>query len=116
MCWAKRERPCIFPAIENTFPAVSTKMVKGPAPSNGMRVAIVGSGPAGLTIGSILARYGYQVTIFEGKDKIAACCATVIRISACLRTVLDDFEDPPSHPKGNPCAAQHHHRQRHRHR
>ena len=30
------------------------------APSNGMRAAIIGSGPAGLTIAVILARYGYD--------------------------------------------------------
>jgi glutamate synthase (NADPH/NADH) small chain len=33
--------------------------------SNGIKVAVVGSGPAGLTCASDLARKGYQVTIFE---------------------------------------------------
>ena len=33
--------------------------------SNGIKVAVVGSGPAGLTCASDLARLGYQVTIFE---------------------------------------------------
>lgn len=32
---------------------------------NGMRVAVVGGGPAGLTCAGDLARMGYQVTIFE---------------------------------------------------
>ena len=35
------------------------------APSNGMKVAVVGSGPAGLTCASDLAKKGYQVSIFE---------------------------------------------------
>jgi len=35
------------------------------APSNGKRVAIVGSGPAGLTAAADLAKLGYDVTIFE---------------------------------------------------
>lgn len=35
------------------------------APSNGVKVAIVGSGPAGLACASDLARMGYDVTIFE---------------------------------------------------
>lgn len=35
------------------------------APSNGKRVAIVGSGPAGLACASDLARWGYEVKIFE---------------------------------------------------
>ena len=33
--------------------------------SNGIKVAVVGSGPAGLTCASDLAKKGYQVTIFE---------------------------------------------------
>ena len=42
---------------------VNTK--PGKAPSNGMKVAVVGSGPAGLTCASDLAKKGYQVSIFE---------------------------------------------------
>ena len=33
--------------------------------SNGMKVAVVGSGPAGLTASSDLAKLGYEVTMFE---------------------------------------------------
>lgn len=36
-----------------------------PAASNGKRVAIIGSGPAGLTAAGELRRLGYDVTIFE---------------------------------------------------
>ena len=36
------------------------------------KVAIVGSGPAGITIAIILAAQGYDITIFEGHDKIDA--------------------------------------------
>jgi glutamate synthase (NADPH/NADH) small chain len=35
------------------------------APSNKLKVAIVGSGPAGLTCAADLAKLGYEVTIFE---------------------------------------------------
>lgn len=35
------------------------------APSNGHRVAIVGSGPSGLTCAGDLAKKGYKVTVFE---------------------------------------------------
>ena len=34
-------------------------------PSNGMKVAVVGSGPAGMTCASDLAKRGYAVTMFE---------------------------------------------------
>ena len=36
-----------------------------PAKSNGIKVAVVGSGPSGLSCASDLARLGYEVTIFE---------------------------------------------------
>ena len=40
---------------------------KEPAPvkSNGHKVAVIGAGPAGLTCAGDLARYGYDVTVFE---------------------------------------------------
>ena len=34
-------------------------------PSNGIKVAVVGSGPAGLTAASDLAKKGYEATMFE---------------------------------------------------
>lgn len=40
------------------------KMPEKPA-SNGIKIAVVGSGPAGLTCASELAKKGYQVSIFE---------------------------------------------------
>ncbi|NDV20136.1 NAD(P)-binding protein [Pseudodesulfovibrio sp. JC047] len=38
--------------------------------NNGKKIAIVGSGPAGLTVAFILASKGFDVTIFESEDKI----------------------------------------------
>lgn len=35
------------------------------AESNGLKVAVVGSGPSGLTCASLLAKKGYQVSLFE---------------------------------------------------
>ena len=40
------------------------------APSNGHKVAIVGSGPAGLACASDLAKMGYDVTVFEALHKL----------------------------------------------
>jgi len=40
-----------------------------PAP-NGMRVAVVGSGPAGLSAAAALAQMGYAVDIYEGRDRL----------------------------------------------
>lgn len=43
----------------------SGKSAPAPAPKNGKRVAVIGSGPAGLTCAGELARLGCEVTIFE---------------------------------------------------
>ena len=40
-----------------------------PAPSNGRKVAVVGSGPAGLACAADLAKMGYEVKIFEALHK-----------------------------------------------
>ena len=37
------------------------------APGHGVRVAVVGGGPCGLSVGYFLAQAGYQVTIFEAR-------------------------------------------------
>jgi glutamate synthase (NADPH/NADH) small chain len=49
---------------ERAHPAI-TQQQKGQIGSNGKTVAIVGSGPAGLTCAADLAKLGYKVTMFE---------------------------------------------------
>ena len=89
----KKGAPVHFSSIEHYISSTySNKMVKGPAPSNGIRVAIIGSGPAGMTIAVILARKGYQVTIFEGNDKIGGVLRYGIPDFRLPKSVLDDFE------------------------
>ncbi len=89
----KKGIPVHFSAIENYISdAYAPKMVKGPAESNGKKVAIIGSGPAGLTIAIILARYGYQVTIFEGKDKIGGVLRYGIPEFRLPKSVIDDLQ------------------------
>lgn len=46
------------------------KMTIPTRPANGQSVAVIGSGPAGITAAIGLAQLGYRVTIFEAKDKI----------------------------------------------
>lgn len=40
------------------------------APSNGIKVAVVGSGPAGLSFAGDMAKLGYDVTVFEALHEI----------------------------------------------
>ena len=89
----RKGAPVHFSTIENYISTTyANKMTEGPKPSNGMRVAIIGSGPAGITIAIILARYGYQVTIFEGKDKIGGVLIYGIPEFRLPKSVLDDIE------------------------
>lgn len=89
----RKGAPVHFSTIENYISTTyANKMTEGPKPSNGMRVAIIGSGPAGITIAIILARYGYQVTIFEGKDKIGGVLSYGIPEFRLPKSVLDDIE------------------------
>lgn len=55
------------------------------APSNGVKVAVVGSGPAGLTCASDLAKKGYAVTVFERCTPPVACWYMAFRNSVCPR-------------------------------
>lgn len=89
----KKGVPVHFSSIEQYISRTyAPKMVKGPAEWNGMRVAIIGSGPAGLTIAIILARYGYQVTIFENKSEIGGVLRYGIPDFRLPKTVLDDIQ------------------------
>ena len=85
--------PVHFSVIENYISSTyASKMVQGPAPANGKRVAIIGSGPAGLTIAVILARYGYDVTIFESHDKIGGVLRYGIPEFRLPKSVLDRLQ------------------------
>ena len=77
-CYAPCEGQCTRGALEGTLPIRRLKRfaadrhydaMTGPGieipPPNGKRVAVVGSGPAGLTAAWQLARGGYGVKIFE---------------------------------------------------
>ncbi len=58
-----------------------------PAQKTGRKVAIVGSGPAGLAAAQQLARAGHEVTVFEKND----------RIGGLLRYGIPDFKMEKSH-------------------
>ena len=89
----KKGVPVHFSTIEQYISRTyAPKMTKGPTPWNGKRVAIVGSGPAGITIAIILARYGYKVTIFENKSEIGGVLRYGIPEFRLPKTVLDDIQ------------------------
>ncbi|MBQ8003407.1 MAG: NAD(P)-dependent oxidoreductase [Clostridia bacterium] len=89
----KNGSPVHFSAIESYISgAYAPKMTEGAKAGNGKKVAIVGSGPAGLTIAIVLARYGYDVTIFEGRDKIGGVLRYGIPEFRLPKKVIDDLQ------------------------
>ena len=87
-----KEAPVHFSIIENYISSTyANQMVKGPAPWNGRKAAVIGAGPAGLTIAIILARYGYGVTIFDSRDKIGGVLRYGIPDFRLPDNVLDDM-------------------------
>ena len=57
------------------------------------KVAVVGSGPAGITIAFILAEKGYDITIFEGHDKIGGVLGYGIPEFRLPKSILDKIKD-----------------------
>lgn len=48
---------------------VKSLMPKAPFPSNGKRVALIGGGPASLTVARDLAPLGYEIHLFDDQDR-----------------------------------------------
>jgi len=66
-----KENPVHISAIENYISDSCFERIEGEmAPKNGMKVAVIGAGPAGITIALLLAQKGYKITVFETRDKI----------------------------------------------
>ncbi len=61
--------------------------------NNGTRIAIVGSGPAGITVAFILASNGFNVTIFESEEKIGGVLQYGIPEFRLPKGVLEKLRD-----------------------
>lgn len=57
------------------------------------RIAIVGSGPAGITIAFLLAEKGYKITIFESKEKIGGVLRYGIPEFRLPKSILDKLQE-----------------------
>lgn len=62
------------------------------AQSNGIKVAVVGAGPAGITISLIMARLGYDVTVFESKSEIGGVLRYGIPEFRLPKSIVDKYE------------------------
>lgn len=68
------------------------ELVMEKAPNNHKKIAIVGSGPAGITAAIILAQKGYNITMFELHDRIGGVLTYGIPEFRLPRTIIDNLE------------------------
>lgn len=61
-------------------------------PKKGKKVAVIGAGPAGITIAFELTRKGYDVTIFDSRDKIGGVLQYGIPEFRLPKTILDRYK------------------------
>jgi heterodisulfide reductase subunit A len=107
-CYAPCEGECTRGSIEGTVPIrrikrfIADKYYQGhakpeygiPEEQNNRKIAIVGSGPAGITAAFFLAQKGYKVTIFEAASKPGGMLRLAIPSYRLPKDVLDrDIEN-----------------------
>ncbi|MBR1407606.1 MAG: NAD(P)-dependent oxidoreductase [Clostridia bacterium] len=90
----RKDQPVHFYEIEKFISdAYLDRMTtEGAKPYNGKNVAVIGSGPAGMTVAFILAWNGYGVTIFEEKDRIGGMLQYGIPDFRLPKTILDRYK------------------------
>ena len=89
----RKGEPVHISSIENyVSDTYFDKMKIECSPSNGKKVAVIGAGPAGITIAIMLTKKGYEVTIFDARDKIGGVLQYGIPDFRLPKSVLDDFE------------------------
>lgn len=90
----KKGAPVHFSLIENYVSSYYFEMLQfDKINRNGKKVAIIGSGPAGITIAMILAQRGYDITIFEGKEHIGGVLRYGIPAFRLPKTILDSYKE-----------------------
>lgn len=63
------------------------------APDNGNMIAVIGAGPAGITIAIEMRKMGYDVTIFDSRDRIGGVLRYGIPEFRLPKSILDRYKD-----------------------
>lgn len=89
----RKGNPVHFSSIENYISdTYLDRMEIQKVEKKGKRVAVIGAGPAGLTAAIILAKAGYDVTIFEWKDEIGGIMRYGIPEFRLPKSILDRYK------------------------
>jgi len=72
---------------------IRSRMPKAPQQKNGKRIALVGAGPASLTVARDLAPLGYEVTLFDGDQRAGGMIRTQIPRFRLPEAVIDEEVD-----------------------
>ncbi len=90
----RKGAPVQFSSIENYISSnYFDKLKFENIPKNGIKAGIIGAGPAGITIAIILAQKGYDITIFESKDKIGGVLRYGIPEFRLPKNIIDKYRD-----------------------
>jgi NADPH-dependent glutamate synthase beta subunit-like oxidoreductase len=69
---------------------IRERLPKAPAQKNGKRIALIGAGPASLTVARDLAPLGYQITVFDGDAQAGGMIRTQIPKFRLPESVIDE--------------------------
>ena len=89
----RKGTPVHFSSIENYISDTYLDRMEIPkVQKKGKKVAVIGAGPAGITAAVILVKAGYDVTIFEWKDKIGGIMQYGIPEFRLPKSILDRYQ------------------------
>ena len=90
----RKDSPVHFSSIENYISEMYLDRMPNLKPEikKDKHVAVIGSGPAGLTVAVLLTLHGYHVTIFEWKSKIGGVMQYGIPEFRLPKSLLDRYE------------------------
>ena len=90
----RKDSPVHFSSIEKYISEMylDRMFVSVPVHRKNKKVAVIGSGPAGITVAVLMAREGYHVTIFEWKSKIGGVMQYGIPEFRLPKSLLDTYE------------------------
>lgn len=89
----RKGQPVHISSIENYVSDTMFERLKIECkPKNGKKVAVIGAGPAGITIAILLTKKGYEVTIFDSRDKIGGVLQYGIPEFRLPKTILERYK------------------------